>query len=254
MQSVPSSANTAPDRPKISVAMASYNGSKFIREQIKSILVCLSGNDELVISDDGSTDGTQDIVRQMSLEDGRIKLINGPGGGVVRNFENALMSCTGDVIFLSDQDDVWHKDKVQKVLPLLKENILVCHNAAIFNSDTGQSLGDVQSKTGAGATFLKNMAKNCFMGCCMAFKRELLNYALPFPDKSQIHIHDWWLGLLAIKYGKVAVIGDCLIDYRIHQNNTLGFNKTSLAFKIKKRINMYRAYRARVKQLKKGKQ
>lgn len=234
----------------ISVAMASYNGEKFIARQIESILNCLSAEDELVISDDGSSDGTAEIVKDFMKSDGRVKLVEGPCEGVVRNFENAIVNCRGDIIFLSDQDDLWHGDKVEKVLPLFKENMLVCHNAAIFNNGTGEFEGSVQDKIGCRDTVFKNIIKNSFMGCCMAFRRELLGYALPFPDKEQIHIHDWWLGILAIIYGKVAFVTECLMDYRIHDSNTLGFNKTTLKFKIKKRVNMLKALKKRKKLIK----
>lgn len=253
MQKEQNSENTPINRPAVSVAMAAYNGEKYISAQIESILFCLSAGDELVVSDDGSTDKTAEIVKTYAAKDPRVKLLQGPQSGVVRNFENAISACTGDVIFLSDQDDLWHKDKVEKVLPLLKENTLVCHNAAIYDNATGQTDGTVQDKIGQNATVFKNLVKNSFMGCCMAFKRELLNYAMPFPDKELIHIHDWWLGLLAIKYGKVAFISECLIDYRIHDSNTLGFNKTTFGFKVKKRVNMLNTYRKRIKMIKKSK-
>ena len=74
----------------------------------------------------------------------------------------------------------------------------------------------------------------------MAFKKELKEFILPFPPAENIHIHDWWIGLIALKVGKVYFEKESLIDYRIHDQNTLGFNKTSLIFKIKKRVNMLR--------------
>ncbi len=222
----------------ISVAMATFNGERYIREQIMSILTCLSSADELIISDDGSTDETLSIIQKICAVDERVKLFYGPKSGVVRNFENALNHCTGKCIFLSDQDDVWHENKVKVVLPKLEKYLLVCHNANIFNQETGEIEGDTQSRIGCHKTVFKNIIKNSFIGCCMAFRRELLNVALPFPPPEQIHIHDWWLGLLALKYGNVYFEKNCLINYRIHNSNTLGFKKTNFRFKIKKRINM----------------
>ena len=92
---------------KISVAMATYNGEKYIKKQIESILINLNKDDELIISDDGSKDKTLDIIK--SIKDKRIKIISGPKQGVIKNFENALNNCTGEYIFLSDQDDIWGK-------------------------------------------------------------------------------------------------------------------------------------------------
>ena len=92
-------------REKVSVAMASFNGEKYISTQIKTILENLTENDELVISDDGSTDGTRRIIE--GFNDSRIRLLEGPKQGVKKNFENAIRNCSGKYIFLSDQDDVW---------------------------------------------------------------------------------------------------------------------------------------------------
>ncbi len=168
-------------------------------------------------------------------------MFDGPQRGVVKNFENALLHCKGDYIFLSDQDDIWKNDKVELVLPKLKDNILVCHNAFIYNQIGDKIVDTMQNKIGTNKTIYRNIVKNSFIGCCMAFKKELLNYILPFPSDKLIHIHDWWIALIAIKTGNVCFMEDCLITYRIHNNNTLGFKKTSFMFKIKKRINMIKA-------------
>ena len=104
------------ERLKISVAMASYNGEKYIKEQIRSILENLDEHAELVISDDGSTDETVAIVKEMARNDKRVKLIFGPGKGIKKNFEYAIANCTGEYIFLSDQDDIWAKNKVKVVM------------------------------------------------------------------------------------------------------------------------------------------
>ncbi len=226
---------------RVSVAMTTYNGARYLKEQIDSILACLADEDELVISDDGSRDETRAIIA--SYEDPRIVLVDGPCAGIVRNFENALMHCRGDYIFLSDQDDIWCENKVSTVLPRLTTHMLVCHNAEIFEQESGNIIGTTQEQFGTHATVLKTVVKNSFIGCCMAFRRELLALALPFPPEEMIHIHDWWLGLMAIKYGSVYFMPEKLIRYRIHGSNTLGLNKTGLGFKIKKRVGILRALR-----------
>ncbi len=226
---------------RVSVAMATYNGQKFISEQIESILCQLGDDDELIISDDGSTDATPEIVRSYAAKDGRIKLIRGPRGGVVKNFENAIMHCSGEYIFLSDQDDKWYDGKIEKMLGYLSEYSLVCHNADIYDQQSGKITGSTQQKFGAREGVLPNILKNSFIGCCMAFKRELIKYVIPFPSEHEIHVHDWWIGLIASKYASVKFISDKLMLYRIHGNNALGMNKTSAAFKIKKRLNMIKA-------------
>ncbi len=235
---------------RVSVAMTSYNGERYIKEQIDTILNNLSEKDELIISDDGSTDGTLSIIK--AYTDTRVKLVAGPCKGVVKNFENALMHCKGQYIFLSDQDDIWMPDKVSTVLPLLETNILVCHNADIYDNNADAVIDTIQNKIGCNGTVLKNVWKNSFIGCCMAFRRELLDRTLPFPDERLIHIHDWWLGLIALKSGPVAFEARSLIRYRIHDSNTLGFHKTTFMFKLKKRINMLKALRKYGKNSKKN--
>jgi len=109
---------------KISVCMASYNGEKYIRQQIDSILPQLGESDELIISDDSSTDDTISVVK--SINDNRIKLIKDQKfKSPVSNFENAIKNATGDFIFLCDQDDIWQPNKVESVLPFLKQYDLV---------------------------------------------------------------------------------------------------------------------------------
>ena len=123
------------NKEKISVAMATFNGEKYIKEQIETILENLSDNDELVISDDGSTDNTLDIISDYN--DSRIKLISGPKKGIKKNFENAINNCEGDYIFLSDQDDIWNSNKIEEVMKVFHEKnvMLVIHDAKIVDSD-----------------------------------------------------------------------------------------------------------------------
>ena len=100
---------------KNSVVIAYYNGKEYIKEQAESILGQLGAEDELIISVDSDQDGSGELLREMAENDGRLKLIRGPGQGVVKNFQNGLLHCTGDLVFLADQDDVWLPQKVEKV-------------------------------------------------------------------------------------------------------------------------------------------
>ena len=120
---------------KVSVAMATYNGEKYIEEQIKSILSNLSSNDEVIISDDGSTDKTMEIIN--SFHDERIRVIDGPKKGVIKNFENAIKNCNGDYIFLSDQDDIWCSKKVTTILNIFKNDsstVLIVHDNKMIDA------------------------------------------------------------------------------------------------------------------------
>ena len=150
-------------REKISVAMATYNGEKYIKEQIDSILVNLEKNDELIISDDGSTDNTINIIK--SYKDNRIILLNGPRKGVKQNFANAISYATGKYIFLSDQDDIWMKNKVKKVLDVFdkEQAMLIVHDAIVFDNDTNKVIFNSFFKyRNSGSGVIKNIIKNTY--------------------------------------------------------------------------------------------
>ncbi len=226
----------------ISIAMATFNGAKYISKQIESILSQLLPGDELVISDDGSTDDTVKIIESYMKKYNCIKFLeNKKRHGVVGNFENALYNCKNDYIFLSDQDDIWKNTKRNEILNVFSLNncVLVLHNANIYYEDSNSYDSDTMyEKLGFSKNLFSVIKKNPYIGCCMAFKKELLEKVLPIPDENKITIHDWWIAICAIRYGKVSYCNKNLIDYRIHSNNTLGFNKTTLKYKIKKRLNM----------------
>lgn len=97
----------------ISVCIATYNGEKYLKEQLDSIIPQLTAQDELIISDDGSKDTTMEIIKRYAANDSRIKVYKGPGKGVIANFEFAINQTQGEFIFLADQDDVWLPEKVQ---------------------------------------------------------------------------------------------------------------------------------------------
>ncbi len=201
----------------ISVCLATYNGAKYLKEQVDSILNQLSENDELVVSDDGSKDDTVSILE--SYHDYRIKILkNLNNHGVVGNFENAIINSKGDIIFCADQDDVWLDDKVSCCLELLSNNDLIVHNAILVDGDLNPIGQDFFSLRNSRGGYWRNLYRNCFVGCCMCFKRELLKYALPFPKS--ILWHDMWIGIIAEKRGKVLFSDKSLIYFRRHGNNT----------------------------------
>jgi glycosyltransferase involved in cell wall biosynthesis len=220
--------------------MATFNGSRYIKEQLQSILPQLNGNDELILSDNGSTDDTLTLIH--SLNDPRIKVVHEPKKGVIPNFENALRHAQGDIIFLADQDDVWLKNKVATVLSSLAECDLVLHDADIVDSDLhplAPSLfqaNNFQANPSAPG-LIHTLIKNRYVGCCMAFRRTLLDLALPFPPG--IGMHDWWLGALGEARFRVRHLPQPLIHYRRHDTNasmTSQRSKYSLLQKVKWRI------------------
>ncbi|HVW14769.1 MAG TPA: glycosyltransferase family 2 protein [Mucilaginibacter sp.] len=209
-------------RPTCSVCMATFNGEKFIYEQLKSILDQLLVTDEVIISDDGSTDNTIRIIQ--SFSDGRIKIFsNRSRRGPVGNFENAISYATGDYIFLADQDDVWFEGKIDKHLLLHENYDLVVSDAVVVNENQQILFESFFKARGSRAGLFKNLFKNSFLGCCMSFSRRIADYARPFPPG--IHMHDWWIGLVAELKGRVVFCDDKLMRYVRHDSNaspTLG--------------------------------
>lgn len=210
----------------ISVCIATYNGSKYIKEQLESILCQLSKNDEVIISDDGSTDNTLSVIKE--LHDNRIKIFHFERDKkrlesiqlITTNFENALNHANGDFIFLSDQDDVWLPNKVKIMLGYLQNYDYVVSDCYITDSEL-----NIKSNTRfyAGSGFTKNRWKALFsptpyQGSCVAFRRRILDKALPFPKG--IQSHDRWIGYVASFFYSYIILPDSLILYRRHEKNS----------------------------------
>lgn len=225
-----------------SVALAYYNGGQYIEEQVISILSQLGDEDELIISvDDAEEDGSAPILHHLKRQDRRVRVIQGPGKGVVRNFENAIRHCRGDIIFLSDQDDVWLPGKAQRVTAvfLRPEVMAVLHDARIVDAQ-GNPEGDetlfAMRKSGTG--LMKNLVRNSYIGCCMAFRRELVPVILPIPER--MYMHDYWIGTAAELCGEVALIREPLLAYRRHGGNVTELTHGSIGFMIRKRMDILR--------------
>lgn len=222
----------------ISVCIATYNGDKYIEEQILSILNQLSDEDEIIISDDGSKDKTLKVIDR--LNDGRIQVFkNNNRHGVVPNFENALKHASGEYIFFSDQDDIWKRDKVKICIDNLYDSDLVVHNSIVKFQDGEQSDMDFFELRKSGIGFIKNITRNTFVGSCMAFRRNVIDYILPFPK--HVLWHDMWIGLMVEMNGKTKFIDNKLLIYRRHGDNaspTSEKSSFSKWFQFKYRLQM----------------
>ncbi len=199
--------------------MATYNGEKYIKDQLESILANLTDQDELVVSDDNSTDQTRNIIRSYEMKDERVKLVDGPQCGVIANFENAILNASGRYIFLSDQDDVWELNKMERVLQCFFENDcqVVIHDADVWNKRQEVILPSFISYRASKSGVIKNIIKNSYIGCCMAFKRELLDYIMPIPKN--IEMHDQWIGVIADIKSQTCFLNEVLLHYRRHDEN-----------------------------------
>jgi glycosyltransferase involved in cell wall biosynthesis len=206
-------------RPKISVCMASYNGEKFISRQLTTILRQLRPDDEVIISDDSSSDKTLEIIQ--AFGDKRIRLFVGKTfRSPTYNFEYALKQASGDVIFLSDQDDEWVDGWVETGLMALQQVSLVVCDADIIDADgrlQSTSQGPIYRYGGRKPGVIQNLYRNGYIGCCCAFRREVLDMALPFPAK--LPWHDWWIGLVSDAFFSTRFISNKMVRYRRHGAN-----------------------------------
>lgn len=240
----------------ISVCMATYNGARFIKEQIDSILPQLGADDELIVSDDGSTDGTLEIIA--SYDDERIKVLHHQKAEsesvyrnfryVTENFENALQHASGDCIFLSDQDDVWLPNKVARCMELLETYGCVVHNYCKIDIDGKILEAQHFRKSPIHHSILMNILDNHFRGCCMAFKKELLQYALPISQK--IIGHDYWLGTLAAYFMSVHYEMQPLVQSRQYAESVSAKRKTSIYYKLSFRLELLCAVGKRIQEAK----
>ena len=239
----------------VSVAMATYNGEKYILEQLDSIVKQTVLPDEIVISDDNSTDNTVNIINEFikSHNDYNIEykvIINSPANsGVTSNFQNAIENTTGDIVFLSDQDDVWKNNKIERVLNAFESNRninLVVHNAQILRQRNNGFSGEnsffydqhsspIRDELGEKKiTILKKdkffnyiLSSNLINGMCMVAKRDFLYSILPFPKYT---VHDAWIMFCAITNDSCYAINDSLALYRIHYENTIGLGAKKSVF------------------------
>ena len=226
---------------RASVAMAVYNGEKYIVEQIESILRCMSEKDELVISYDVSNDNTWNIITDYAEKDKRIRVITNKNRGVQNNFTNAVMNCKGQYIFLSDQDDVWIGDKINIVVNMFEKTSsdLVVHNGYMTNSDLSVKEKTIFDIYGRYNNPYLNIIKCNFWGCCMAFRRDVVEYVCPFPSKAKVG-HDLWIGILVGFNGKISRIEDCLIKHRLHEDNVTTEKRRPFLQILNHRLNLIR--------------
>lgn len=223
----------------ISVCLATYNGERFIQRQLETIIEQLGENDEIIISDDGSTDNTLKIIE--SLHSPLVHIyINKGEHGYTPNFENALRFAQGDYIFLSDQDDVWMPRKLSVCMQALKSYDFVVSDALIIDASGNELFPSFFEKRRHFKSFWGNMLTMGYIGCCMAFRKQMLERILPFPSNHILCTHDNWILLVALRFYKVCILDDKLVGYRRHgKNASVGQNTASAStyFRLK-----YRAY------------
>ncbi|HSN60253.1 MAG TPA: glycosyltransferase family 2 protein [Ferruginibacter sp.] len=230
---------TEKDLPLVSVAMTTYNGEQFLHQQLQSILDQSYRNLEVIISDDGSTDSTIDIIKNFQTSHSNIFFFkNEKGKGIKKNFENALMHCKGTYIALCDQDDYWMPDKIAALVKGIDGYALIYHNS-LFVNDNGESLNKtiadkMNCYTGNNPEVF--LMHNCISGHATLFHRKLLSIALPFPEA---RYHDWWLSFIAACNDGVVYLPMVLVHYRQHQTSKTDMLKRKEGFKHQKELKKY---------------
>ena len=228
-------------RPSISVCMAAYNGERYITAQLESILSQLEKQDEVIVVDDASKDGTRNSIR--ALGDRRIRLIeHGRNLGVSRTFEDAIRAASGGILFLSDQDDIWNPRKVQTILEAFRSHpdvALIATDAALI--DSNDSLISPSYFAGRGKFrpgLWANLRQNWFGGCTMAFRAELIADILPLPHKYEV-LHDLWIGVRSSLSGHRSLfIDEPLVLNRRHSTTTTGRTHRTTIRKLQYRLDL----------------
>lgn len=225
----------------IDILLPTYNGEKYLKEQIDSILNQTYKNIRLIISDDCSKDSTPNIIKEYAEKDNRVEIhIQQENQKVVKNIEFLLKQVESKYYMLADQDDLWLPEKIEKSIEKLKKE-----NADLVFGDlevVDQNLKTIYPSFGDFMLLNRKIEKyinsnklnylyNCITGCTVLAKKETIEKIIPLPQKSKYLIHDHWIGLMASIYGKVAYIPEKYIKYRQHGNNQVGTNKISHGFK-----------------------
>jgi len=227
---------------KISIALCTYNGEKFLTEQVNSYLTQTRLPDEVVVCDDCSRDKTVKIIRDFAARAPFLVRLyaNKTNLRSTKNFEKAISLCEGDIIVLSDQDDVWHKNKLEKFTAAFEtdeqvglvfcDGELVDENLISLNISAWQARGFDKKKqnlvkNGDGLAIILN--SNVITGCMMAFRAKYKDLLLPIPNDIQDVIHDYWIALLMLTVAKVNIIPEKLVKYRQHSGQQLGMSVTT---------------------------
>ena len=237
---------------RVSVALCTFNGGRFVAEQLRSILAQGDVVGEVIVADDGSSDDTVARVRAVAdqaIVDGsrtEFRFLAGGGFGVAANFARALAACRFDLIALADQDDVWRADKVARMVGEFdrRPGLLLLHtDARLVDADglpTGRFLlGTLElaavdaAAIHGGEAFTVLLRRNLATGATSMIRRELLASALPFPPA---WVHDEWLAMIGSAIGDVDFIPDPLVDYRQHGGNQIGVRVPTLGVKLRRAL------------------
>ena len=223
---------------QIDILMATYNGEKYLKKQIDSILNQTYSNIRLIISDDSSTDRTREIIKEYEKKDKRVYIYYQENNlGYIKNFEFLLTKVKSNIYMLSDQDDIWLPNKVENTY-----NFLQKQNADMVFTDL-IVVDEKEEVINKSFNNLMNLTKkinktinskeivylyNCVTGCTIMGISKLINKILPIPTNSKHVLHDHWIALVSSMNGKIAYLPEGTIKYRQHNNNQIGIKQIKI--------------------------
>jgi glycosyltransferase involved in cell wall biosynthesis len=223
----------------ISIAMCTYQGEAYLAAQLESLLAQTWQNLEIVVVDDGSTDGTVAIVEKFARLDARVKLHQNPINlGINANFSRALGLCQGQFIAPCDQDDVWHPEKLARLHACLGPHLMAYCDSELITAQ-GESMNMKISDRihmAQGHNPLMFAFWNCISGHAMLFRRELLTHALPIPP---VKFHDWWLAFWAASVGNIQYIDQPLVQYRQHVGGQTDLARSGHKKEVQNRYHLF---------------
>lgn len=219
------------ENKKIDILMATYNGEKYLAEQLDSIINQTYHNWNLLIRDDNSTDRTLEIIQDYQKKDNRIKLLKDNKGnlGIVKNFEELLKNSESEFIMFSDQDDIWVKNKLDMYLKMIEKiknkGFMIHSDAILFDKNKSNILKDTFISKKAINKGLENVFFNYFVqGATILISKEIKNFILPFPK--EVYLHDRYIHLISELFFERIFVNKALIYYRQHGDNQIGAKNT----------------------------
>jgi len=206
--------------PLVSIALCTYNGEKYLNQQIESIIHQTYKNIEIIIIDDCSTDTTFELLQALTKDTKNVRLEqNRQNLGFIKNFEKAISYCNGEYISISDQDDIWSLNKIEILVENIGKHGLIFHDSLIID-EQGEQINNLKlsdmTKIYKGDSNLYFLVNNCIPGHASMFKKDIVAFAMPFDKR---FFHDWWLAFVAASVTSITYIPDTLVKYRQHNNN-----------------------------------
>lgn len=235
------------DRPLVSVAMCTYNGARFLKEQLDSLLGQSYKNIEIVVTDDGSTDDSVSLIKTYAAAHDNIRLFeNDINLGFVKNFEKAISLCRGDYIALADQDDIWECGKIEHFVEAIGEHEMIYSDATLIDADSkpiNRLLIGPDRQLVSGHCFMAFIFDNCVSGNTLMFRKELVSKILPIPEG--VKFHDQWIAFVASACGTITAIDEPQTRYRRYSDqvtHTVKVKAKGLVKRVREKLERKKRY------------